>query len=545
MTTAIRPPETVDATIPAEEESPAAEATTRPQPAPLDVARLRAAIDEILSRHATVGFALGVVREGHLAFFHGHGFADIEARTPITEDTVFRIASISKTFTAIAVMQLWEQGLVDLDAPANDYLRAFRLVGADPAFRPATIRHLLTHTAGIPEVVRPTDLLRPDWGDSIPLGEPMPTLARFYGEHIRLETEPGTAFAYTNHAFAALGQIVEDVSGIPIDRYLRQRIFEPLGMFDTDLLRSEFLGPRLATGYTLGRNGPEPVAVRDWVPAAAASVCSTTRDMARYVAALAGGGTNDHGTILRPDTLSMMFRPAFQPETRVPGMGLGFDRHPIADHEVIGHGGILPGFNSQLFVAPDDGVGVIALTTGGRLAMLWLPTEISRLLGVILGVPEARIRTDVPQRPEVWSDICGRYRFTGRITDIRARLMTGAGAVVSVDGDGLLLRFLSPIPALLRGFRLVPDDPEDPYVFRIDLARFGLSTARIVFGRDELGVTGMHADIVPMALRKVVEPTEPREVASPFVRALALSMAATAAVAAGRRLAARRRRPAA
>jgi CubicO group peptidase (beta-lactamase class C family) len=89
-----------------------------------------------------------VVRNGRLEFFHGHGAADIASNTPITADTVFRIASITKTFTAIAVMQLSEQGRIDLDAPAHDYLRAYRLLPAKAGFRPATVRDLLTHTAG-------------------------------------------------------------------------------------------------------------------------------------------------------------------------------------------------------------------------------------------------------------------------------------------------------------------------------------------------------------------------------------------------------------
>src|SRR6187402_3860136 len=96
----------------------------------LDERRLRAGVDEILNRRPAVGLALGVVRDGRLAFFQGHGLANIASNAPITEDTVFRIGSITKLFTAIAVMQLWEQGLVDLDAPADDYLRAYRLVSA-------------------------------------------------------------------------------------------------------------------------------------------------------------------------------------------------------------------------------------------------------------------------------------------------------------------------------------------------------------------------------------------------------------------------------
>jgi CubicO group peptidase (beta-lactamase class C family) len=132
--------------------------------AALDEPATRARIAKILNRHPAVGLALGVVRNGSLECFHGHGVADIASNTPIAEDTVFRVGSITKTFTAIAVMQLWERGLVDLDAPANDYLRAYRLVPARAGFRPATMRHLLTHTAGTPEVVRVSDLLHPGWG---------------------------------------------------------------------------------------------------------------------------------------------------------------------------------------------------------------------------------------------------------------------------------------------------------------------------------------------------------------------------------------------
>src|SRR5689334_17993918 len=111
----------------------------------IDHAALELAVNEILNRCPAVGLGLAVVRNGRLEFFRGHGLADVQSGTPISEDTVFRIGSITKTFTAIAVMQLWERGLIDLDAPANDYLRAYRLVPARASFRPATVRHLLTH----------------------------------------------------------------------------------------------------------------------------------------------------------------------------------------------------------------------------------------------------------------------------------------------------------------------------------------------------------------------------------------------------------------
>jgi CubicO group peptidase (beta-lactamase class C family) len=501
---------------------------------------LRMRMHEILNRRAAVGMAVGIVRDGRLDAFHGHGCADLETKRPITPDTLFRIASITKTFTAIAVMQLVERGQIDLDAPANRYVRAYSLVPTLTAFPAPTVRHLLTHTAGIGEVVRASDLLKPDWGDSVAPGAPVPSLAEFYRGALPVDVEPGTTFTYTNHGFATLAQIVEDVSGQPFEAYLRSNVFEPLGMADTGLRPDVVEADRRARGYAAGPRGPHPVVDREWVTIGASSIWSTIRDMARYAAALMGGGANDHGRILEPETLAAMFAPHFQPDPRVPGMGLGFDRNPAGGHPVVGHGGILPGFNSQLFVAPGDRVAVIAFVTGGHLAMLWLPSEMGRLIGDLVGAPPETVRTDLPQHPEVWSELCGRYAFTGRLTDVRARLMTGAGARVSVRGDALVLQLLTPVPALLAGLPLRPDDEDDPYVFRVDLGRFGLPTARVVFTHDGAAASAMHLDIFPMSLRRV----PPRSASAPRSRALAamgIAIAASSAAATGRRVAGRRR----
>ncbi len=422
----------------------------------------KASVDKLLNRRAAVGLAVGVVRNGSLEFFQAHGLADIASQTPITEDTVFRIASITKTFTAIAVMQLWEQGLVDLDAPANDYLRTYRLIPARASFRPASVRHLLTHTAGIAEVLHPTDVFRRLFGETVRFGRPVPSLAEHYRQGLRIYAEPGSRFAYTDHGFATLGQIVEDVSGQPLDRYFRERIFERLGMDSTDMVRSERVLSRLATGYTVGRGGAKVIEDYEMVPAAASSAYSTPRDMARYIAALLGGGADEHGSVLMPETLADMFEPHYQPDPRVPGIGLGFWRGDIGGHRVVEHGGILPGLNSQIFVAPDDGVAVMTFTNGARNAMLWLPAETASLLNGPLGVSAAAIRTDVPQHPEIWGDLCGWYYLPARLTDARAREMAGAGVEVFTRGDQLMLRILTPRPTMYRGFPLLSGQREGP-----------------------------------------------------------------------------------
>jgi CubicO group peptidase (beta-lactamase class C family) len=480
----------------------------RPEAAvhPLDRGEMKARVDQILNRRPAVGFALAVVRDGSLESFYGHGNAEIASDTPITEDTVFRIGSITKTFTAVAVLQLWEQGLIDLDAPANDYLRAYRLVPAKASWRPATVRHLLTHTAGVPEWIHPSRMVNSGWfGETFPLDERLPTLAEYYRGGLRLAAEPGTIWAYTDHGFATLGQIVEDVSGLPLDRYLREHVFRPLGMDGSDLLRSERVRARLATGYTLGSKGAEAVTDRQGVTPAAGSIYSTPADMARYVAALVGGGSGEHGSILKPETLSMMFEAHYQPDPRIPGMGLAFWRVDLGGHPVVEHQGVVAGFNSQIFLAPDDGVGVVAFTNGARnaFAATWLMGETERLLGELIGATRGGIRTDIPQHPDIWGDLCGWYRPRAQRTDLQAWSMLGAGVQVLVRHGQLVLRTLSPIPPLYRGLRLHPGDKDDPYVFLIDLSPYGIGTVRVVFGRDAAGATkGVHLDGILLSAEK-------------------------------------------
>jgi len=492
---------------------------------------------EILNRHAAVGLAVGVVRNGGLEFFHGHGVADIASNTPITEDTVFRIASITKTFTAIAVMQLCEQGRIDLDTPAGDYLRAYRLLPARASFRPATVRDLLTHTAGVPQMPHPGRALMKlfagagltESGDTYDFGQPLPTLAEYYGGGLRLAAEPGTRFTYGNHGFGTLGQIVEDVTRQPLDCYFREHIFEPLGMADSDLLRSERLKARLATGYKLRSRGVMAVTDRQSVTPGASSIYSTPRDMARYLAALAGGGANEHGRVLEAATLATMFQPHYQTDPRVPGIGLAFWRSYLGGHLAVEHQGVLPGFNSQIWVAPDDGVGVMAFTNGASGAVIWLTAEIAGLLRRLLGVADEVIRTDVPHHPEIWADLCGWYPVSAQLTDNQARGIAGLGAEVFVRRGQLTLRSLSPIPAVYRGFALHPDDDKDPYVFRVDLSQFGLGTARIVFSREPgTGTTRIHTDMVPLSLRKQPSNQNPRHWVTGALGAAAVTATATA-----------------
>jgi len=494
-----------------------------------DDLEMKARVGEILNRHPAVGLAVGVVRDGSLAFFYGHGVADIVSGTPVTEDTVFRIGSVTKTFTAIAVLQLWEHGLLGLDAPANDYLRAYKLVPAKAMHRPATVRHLLTYTAGLPQAVYLSRAFRPTLGEMVGFGQRVPSLAEFYRGELHLVAEPGAMHIYSNHSFATLGQIVEDVSGEPLDRYLRGHIFEPLGMEHTDLLRSERVRGRLATEYALHSHGPRPIRDCDLITAGSGGIYSTTKDMARYVAALLGGGASERGPVLKPQSLAAMFAAQYQPDPRLPGVGLAFYRRDVGGHLIVEKDGLVRGFASQMFVAPDDGVGVVAFTNGARVAHGWLGPEVLGILRHVLGVPGEVIRTAVPHHPEIWSDLCGWYAFPGSLRDVQKWAV--AGVQVFVRRGQLTLRLVTLVPGLPREFPLHPEDGEDPGLFRVDLSALGMGTSRVVFSRvQDVATAALHIDLpgMPVSFQKQPVTRDPRIWAKGALGALGIATAAAA-----------------
>lgn len=435
-----------------------------------------------LDRWPSAGVAVVVHHRGQTRF-HGHGVADGSTGDPVDQDTVFRAGSVTKTFTAVALMQLWEAGLVDLDAPVDEYLHAFRLVPVRSGLGPVTLRHLLTHTAGIGYWPRPRDLLRPVRGSGVHTTRPVAALADLYPDGLAVEVEPGSRWMYSNHGFAAIGQVVEDVSGVPFVTYLRERVLDPLGMQHSDLRLSARVRTRLATGYVVRRHGLRPVRHREVPAVGGGALYATAADLARFVTALLGGGSNEVGSVLRPETVDLMFAPQFQPDPRIPGMGLAFHRSREGDHRVVGHDGVVSGFLSQLTLAPDAGVGVAVLTNTGGLDGRGLAVPLgTAILRRSLGLPDSGARPGLPARADVWADLCGWYTFApGPMTNAFPRLLLGAGAEVRVRGGHLLLQPLSPVPALRRGMRLHPDDPDDPYVFRIDLDEVGQPSRPVVF----------------------------------------------------------------
>jgi Beta-lactamase class C and other penicillin binding proteins len=479
---------------------------------------LQRIVARVLARWPTAGLAVAVIRDGEPIWFHDHGVADVATRAPVTPDTVFRIGSLTKTFTAVAIMQLWERGRVDLDAPANEYLRTFRLRLMRPDLQPATLRHLLTHTAGVGYWRRLSDLLHPASGAGVEARRLVP-LGEYYRRGLPQEVQPGTKWVYSNHGFAALGQVVEDVSGQTLRDYLLEHVLDPLGMDHTDLVRSNRVRPALATGYVVRARGLVPVADREVPTPGGGGLYSTSADVARYVDCLLHGGAGARGRILQPQTVAQLFSPQFQPDVRLPGMGLGFNLGAEDGQRTVGKDGVVSGFLADLTMAPGAGVGVVVLANTGGLSGQGAPVPLgTTLLRQLLGLPEDPVRTDIPPRPDAWAELCGWYSpAPGPVTNLFARAFMGAGAEVVVDNHRLVLKPLTPVPALRRGMPLHPDDPDDPQRFRVDLSELGMGTLPVVFTGTEDDGRARRLWLDLMAFDKRPDVRNPRRLATASV----------------------------
>jgi CubicO group peptidase (beta-lactamase class C family) len=447
-----------------------------------DLARdLRRAAVEVFNEHPLAGLAAGLVTDGKLRWSVGLGVADAAAGRPVDTSTVFRIGSISKTMTALAVMQLVEEGQVGLDDPVRARLRSVRLEQRDASGGPVTIRQLLTHTGGLGELRRWSDLLRPTIGLAAKPGE-VPALARYYAPALRAEVAAGTKWAYANHGFALLGQLVEDVTGEPFADRLRTRVFEPLGMHGTDFERSDRVRERLAVGYAFKRRALRPVKDREIVVEPAGSVFSSLADMALYAAAIAGGGENRHGRVVERETLAAMLEPQW-PAAGPPAMGLAFMLDRLGPHVLAGHDGGWPGFVSSLLVVPDAGIGALAFTNTTVAAAPHDLTE--RLLRRALGLGDEDERAPVAERPHLWPELVGVYRpAPGPNTNFRLLPLTAGEVQVAVSKGRLVATALSPLPALRKGIPLRAADDDDPLAF---VARVGHVEVPVAFERGASG----------------------------------------------------------
>ena len=323
------------------------------QQGPTDPVELEAFLNEFFARRMEElhipGAVFVLVKDGEIFFAKGYGFADLEKQAPVIPDkTLFRVASLSKLFTATAVMQLYDRGLIDLDDDVNEYLRRFQLEDNYP--EPVTFANLLTHTGGFDE--RYIGISARSESELVPLGQHL-------ADRMPPRVFPPGEYSYSNYGITLAGYLVEEISGVPFAQYIEENILQPLGMY-----RSSFqqpLPPHLASDLAVGydyRHGsyrPLPFEYANIAPAVALSVTAT--DMARFMIAHLQDGRYGNVRILSEATAQEMHRQQFTNHPRLPGMTYGFIELFENDRRAIWHSGTALGYSSLLFLLPDQNLG--------------------------------------------------------------------------------------------------------------------------------------------------------------------------------------------
>lgn len=314
-----------------------------------DVAAFLDGVVPLQLKHANIaGAVVLVVKDGQVLYAHGYGYSNVKRKTPVTVDaTLFRPGSISKLFTWTAVMQLVQQGKIDLDRNINDYLD-FKIPDTFP--KPITMRNLMTHTPGFEESIM--DLIVDNPKDLVPLGKYLKT-------HMPARVFPaGSTPAYSNYGAALASYIVQRVSGMPYDEYIQKNIFGPLNMqhstFDQPLPAN--LKPLMSNGYKLASEKPIPYEIV--IPTGAGGLATTADDISHFMLAHLQEGTYNGTSILSPATVAQMHaRQEYGENPATNGMCLGFYEASRNGHRIIGHGGDTLAFHSDLLLIQDANVG--------------------------------------------------------------------------------------------------------------------------------------------------------------------------------------------
>lgn len=309
---------------------------------------LDALIPAQLQNRDIAGAVVAVVKDGRVLLAKGYGYADFAAKKPVEADkTLFRPGSISKVFTATAVMQLVEQGKLDLDRDVNAYLD-FEIPKTYP--EPVTLRRLLTHTAGFEETLK--NLFVPSAGEMRPLRDyliaAMP--ARIF--------PPGRVPSYSNYGMTLAGYIVERVSGEPFEKYILAHILDPLRMEHSSFAQPlpDALEANMSQGFLAAAQGPRKFEFVTASPAGALS--ATAADMTRLMLAFLGEGTLEGATILKPESVRAMESRQFELHPDLHAMGFILMDYSMNGQRIVGHGGDTIYFHSDMMLMPDAHVGL-------------------------------------------------------------------------------------------------------------------------------------------------------------------------------------------
>jgi len=320
--------------------------------------QLDPALDHMLREQHIPGLAIGIVQDGSLVYSRGFGLMNLdEPGKPVTPETLFHMASITKLFVGTSVIQLYEQGKVDLDAPIVQYLPYFQL--KDPRHRSIKVRDMLTHTSGMPDV-DDYHWNKPQYDDG--------ALER-YVRSLRSEKllwDPGTRFAYSNMTYEVLGDLIAKVSGVSFEDYVEAHILKPLGMTSSTLLIRKADPALLAAGYRKTKAGPLAAVPhypynREHTPSS--NLHSNVVDMARWAMANLNRGSLDGTRIVRSDIFDLLWKPARE---TAPGIhrhiGISWFLSEMEGEQAASHAGGDDGFRTLLVLLPARRIAIVLMS---------------------------------------------------------------------------------------------------------------------------------------------------------------------------------------
>ena len=426
------------------------------QPAKPDLDAAYKLIDTYVARQMKVeqipGLALALTDRNGLLRVTTYGYSDIETKTPVTSETRFEIGSISKSFTAISLLQLREQGTFDPHQPITRYLPWFSI---HSRYRPITGHDIMTHTAGLPRD-----------RDDVPssLYQAAGVRERWTGY------EPGKYFAYSNIGYQIMGYVLQEITGKPYAQTVRAHILEPLGMTHSDAVFTNDTYKRLAMGYMplyddRPYNPAEPLIPATWQEYAAGdgSVVSTAPDLAAYLRMLLNHGAGPNGRIISEESWKLLTQQAAKvPDEENTWYGYGIFSREVQGHGYIGHSGGMTGYSTRMEGDLNSGLGVVALEN----APLGPEDIASFALQAVRAAQEGRPLPPLPQEVPVIKDAgdyAGTYAAAG-----------GRRFVVTNDGGQLALAY--------KGQKIIlqPRGTDSFFVNHPDFTLFDLH-----FGRDK------------------------------------------------------------
>ena len=374
--------------------------------APATLDSLRAHIRRVMDSTKTPSIAVAVARQGRIIWEEGFGFADVAARTSATPTTLYSMASISKPMTATAIMKLVDQGKIDLDRPANDYLGDAKITELAGPASGATVRRLLSHTAGLPLHYR-------FFYDGGPIARP--AMDEAISRYALTVFPPGTAYSYSNLGYGVLEEIIAKVSGRSYEDFMRDEVFAPLGMTTAAIGTGAGL-ENSAVRYDA--NG-KPIAFYDFDHRGASAVYTSAHDLVRFGMYHLKARLPGQKPVLRDATIDAMQRVSTPGDTAT-GYGLGWIIGYESGTRVVSHTGGMPGVSTTLKLYPEHDVVIVALAnTGGatphRIAVTIADAIIPGYDAPRQGPPGPTVAFAAP--PELWGEWAGTLRmYDGKTT---------------------------------------------------------------------------------------------------------------------------------